>query len=1018
MGNPKNRWGLLAALFAAGTALAAPLSLAAQGSGTVTGTVTEQASGRSLGDVRIHVAGTVLQGVTDLRGLYRINNVPAGTVLLQVRRIGFRALEKSVTLAANQTLTSDFVLVPSVVTLEEVVVSGTAGDQKRRAQGAQVSEISVNDLARTAPVGTFEQILQSRVPGVSVTLASGTSGAFSQIRIRGPASISLSNEPIIYVDGIRITAGTGNTFGVGGQATGRLSELNPRDIESIEVVKGPAAATLYGADASAGVIQIITKKGKSGSRFSQTLSLEYNSLDAAFTPPSNFANCSAALVASTSTNPLCRGKTVGALVSDNPLIRDGAFRTGNTKGVQWAGTGGGSNFGYYLSGDYATEDGTTANNGFDRRSGRVNFNWAPSSQLTLVAGVGMTRANFILPDNDNNVYGYLGGGLLGTPLTRNDAGPIGSNDGWFGFARPVAAIRAIDNQQQTHRTIATATATWVPRSWFTNRFTVGADWLRDETRRFFPKNALGSYQGASNTGDISENRQGTERYTLDYLGDITVGAGQKLTQHFSAGVQVLDLRDEFVFATGQGLTVNSNNTVSAASSKSAGQGFVQTRSIGFLGQWQGAWNDRLYVTAGARMDANSAFGNTTEWFFLPKLGVSYVISEEPFWKNGGGFLNTFRLRGAWGQTGRQPPQGASLVTLSPAPYIDGTLELPGAIPNSSGNDSLKAERGVEYELGFDAGMLEDRIGVELTYFRKTSKNLLLQKPLPPSLGFLANPFVNIGKLRNQGLEIGVTAQPVQARNFSWDLRLGMSTLKSRIEDLGGVPAFGTLNRFQERSAPGIFVGNRIRSIDTLTNIVVVSDSLEPIGPIFPTWEGNFSTNITVFRNLRLYALLDWKKGHYIYNFTDFFRETQLVRSDNRLDPLKLSKTERLRRYGNQTAGQPAFVREGKAPGCPGTACRFPRTATVNEVRDGFVEKADFLKLREVSLSYTLPGPWATRIRAQSVTLTVAGQNLATWSGYRGFDPEVISASAANYSRTDFLTLPPARRIVFRANLTF
>jgi TonB-linked SusC/RagA family outer membrane protein len=1018
MRNLINRLGVLAAMLTACATLAIPATLNAQGSGTVSGTITEQSSGRPLGDVRVHVAGTVLQGVSDLRGLYRINNVPTGSITLQVRRIGFRALEKIFALAADQQLVADFALNASVVTLEEVVVSGTAGDQKRRAQGAQVSEISVSDLARSAPVSTFEQILQSRVPGVSVTLASGTSGAFSQIRIRGPASISLSNEPIIYVDGIRMTAGTGNTFGLGGQTTGRMSEFNPRDIESIEVVKGPAAATLYGADASAGVIQIITKKGKSGSRFSQTLALEYNSLDAAFTPPSNFANCTTASVAPTSTNPLCRGKTVGDLVSDNPLVRDSAFRTGSTKGVQWSGTGGGSNFGYYLSADYATEDGTTPNNGFDRRSGRVNFNWAPSSRLTLTAGAAMTRANFILPDNDNNVYGYLGGGLLGTPLTRHDLGAAVSNDGWFGFARDVAAIQAIDNQQQTHRTIANATAVWTPRSWFTNRLTVGADWLRDEAHRFFPKNALGSYQGLSNTGDISENRQGTERYTLDYLGDITVGAGNKLTQHFSAGFQMLDLRDENIFATGQGLTVNSNNTVTAASSKSAGQGFVQTRSIGFLGQWQAAWNDRLYLTAGARIDANSAFGNTKEWFFLPKLGLSYVISEESWWKDGGGFLNTFRLRGAWGQTGRQPPQGAALVTLSPAPFIDAGTSQAGAIPNNAGNDSLKAERGVEYELGFDAGMFNDRVGVELTYYRKTSKNLLLAKPLPPSLGFLSNPFVNIGKLRNQGLEIGVTAQPIQQKNVSWDLRLGLSTLKSRIEDLGGIPAFGTLNRFQEGSEPGVFVGNRIRSIDTLTNIVVVSDSLEPIGPIFPTFEGNFSTNVTILRNLRLYASLDWKKGHYIQNNTDFFRETQLVRSDNRLDPLKLSKTERLRRYGNQTAGQPAFVREGKAPGCPGTACRFPTTATVNEVRDAYIEKADFLKLREVSLSYSLPSRWAGYVRAQNATLTLAGQNLHTWTGYLGFDPEVLSASAANYSRSDFLTLPPVRRFVFRANLTF
>jgi TonB-dependent starch-binding outer membrane protein SusC len=1002
---------LLAVLLGVGAFAAIPGRLPAQGNGTISGTVTDAASGQPLGDVRIHVAGTVQQGVTDRRGQYRINNVAAGSATLEVRRIGYKALEKAVTVPSGGQVTQDFVLNASVVTLEEVVVSGTAGDQKRRAQGAQVSEISVSDLAQIAPVRTFEQILQSRVPGVSVTLASGTSGAFSSIRIRGAASISLSNDPLIYVDGVKIASGSGNIFGVGGQATGRLSELNPQDFESIEIVKGPAAATLYGADASAGVIQIITKKGKQGSRFSQTLSMEYDNINPNFVPPSNYAFCTSALILPTSTNPLCRGQTTATLVSDNPLVRESAFRHGNTKDMQWTGTGGGSNFGYYVSLNYGTEDGTTPNNGFDRRAGRVNFNWTPSSKLTLNVGVGMHRTNFVLPDDDNNVYGYLGGGLLGTPLTRRDDGT--GNNGFFGAERDVAAIRAIENDQQTHRTIVSATANWVPLSWWTNRFTVGADWLRDETRKFFPKNARGSYQGLSNTGDISENREGEERYTIDYLSNVRASTGASLVHNFSAGFQILDRRDENVQASGQGITVNSNNTVSAASSKSAAQGFVQQRQIGFLGQYQASWKDRLYVTVGGRIDANSSFGNTSEWFFLPKVGVSYVISEERFWGTGMGFINTLRFRGAWGKTGRSPTPGASLQTLSPAPFVLAGTEQPGAIPSSPGNDSLRAERGVEYEAGFDAGILNDRVGVELTYYRKTSKDLLLQKPLPPSLGFPAAnaPFVNIGKLRNQGIELAVTAQPIQQRHLSWEMRLGLSTLDSKIVDMGSVPPFGTLNRQQKGFEPGMFVGLRIRSIDTLTNIVKVSDDFERIGPVLPTLEGNFSTNITLLRNFRVYALLDWKTGNYLYNLTDFFRETQLVRSNRRLDPAVLSTYEKLRRYGNQTPGQPAFVREGVKPG-------FAATATVNEVRDAYVQKADFAKLREVSVSYSLPSKWAGYMHAQYAQFTLSGQNLHTWTGYEGFDPEVLSVATTNFGRQDFLTIPPARRVVAKVNLTF
>ncbi|MGH7560394.1 MAG: SusC/RagA family TonB-linked outer membrane protein [Gemmatimonadales bacterium] len=977
--------------------------------GTITGTVRDAVSDQMLADVRVHVQGTQLQGITDVRGQYRITNVPAGQVVLQVRRIGYRALEKGFALQAGEASTQDFALNASVVTLEEIVISGTAGDQKRRAQAASVSEISVSDLTQTAPVRTFEEVLQSRVPGVSVTRASGTSGTNSQIRIRGGASISLSNEPIIYVDGIRINSSLSNLFFTGGQQTTRLGELNPKDFESIEVVKGPAAATLYGADASAGVIQIITKKGKPGAtRFNQTIALEYNNLDADFAPPSNYAFCSATLIASTSPNPLCRGMTTTTLVSDNPLLREDAFRNGGTYALQWTGQGGGGNFGYYLSGAYENENGTLPNNGFDRRNGRLNFNWTPSTKVALDVGVGMGRANFELPDNDNNVYGYLGGALLGSPLTRRDDG-VESNNGWFGFARDVPAIQRILNQQQTHRTIATAQANYTPLEWWSHKVVVGADWTRDEIRRFLEKNSRGSYQGISNTGDISERRAGFERYTLDYLTNARVNTGAAWSHNFSAGFQLIDTRNEDLTATGQGLVVNSNNTVSAASSRSAAQNIIRQRQVGFLGQWQVSWKDRLTVTAGGRLDANSSFGDVREWFFLPKLGVSYVISDEPWWNVGA--ISTLRFRGAWGQTGRSPLPGAALTTLVAQPYIDASVVQPGAIPASPGNDSLKAERGVEYEAGFDAGFLDERVGVEFTYYRKTSKDLLLQQPLPPSLGFPVNPFVNIGKVRNQGLEVAFTAQPILKRNLSWDVRLNLSTLDDEVVDMGDIAAFGTLNRFMEGASPGVFVGNRIRSVDLATGRVVVSDSLEEIGPLLPRFEGNFSTNLTLFRNFRIQGSLDWKTGHYIYNLTDFFRETQLVRSNRRLDTLVLSREERLRRYGNPTPGQPAFVREGVIPG-------FPATATVNEVRDEFVQSADFLKLRDISVTYTLPSKWSGYFRSQSASITLAGQNLATWTDYEGFDPEILSNATANFNRTDFLTLPPSRRFVVKFNLQF
>ena len=968
--------------------------------GTIAGTVTDAASGAPITDARVSIVDTRLQSITNARGAFRLTGVQPGTVPVEVRRIGYRTAVSSVTLGVGQEVTTDFQLTASVVMLEEVVVTSEVGEQQRRAQAATVSSLDVASLTQVAPITNVQDVLQSRLPGVSVTSASGTSGTSNQIRVRGASSISLNNEPLLVIDGVAVVTGGGSQFFTGGQTYERLNDLDPDDIESIQLVKGPAAATMYGANASTGVIQVKTKRGRPGaSRFSQSVSFDYNSIDRNFEPRTNYALCTAANVANTN-NLLCSGQAVGTLVSDNPLLRENAFRTGRTVGVGWSARGGGANYGYYTSLNSEAEDGVLPNNGFDRKSGRVNFTWLPLLNLTLDAGVGITRSRTDLPDNDNNIFGWLGNSHLGLPSTRTVDG-TGQN-GWFGNQRDVAAMRLIENGRQTHRTTGTVTANWTPRPWFSNRITAGVDWVREEDRRFLPKNTRGSYN--VNVGSISEARRGIERYSLGYLGNVERNLSANVVSTLSFGFQLSETREEVVFATGEGLTVNSNNVVTGASLRSGGQTWELQRGIGFISQLQVALNNRLYGQFGMRFDNASSFGKESKWVALPKVGVSWVASEEPFWKLA--FLNTLRLRAAWGSTGRIPGAGASLTTLAPSPFLDGAIVSPGAVPQNPGNDSLRFERGVEFEAGFDLGLLNDRVGVELTYFNKVSKDLILARPLAPSLGFTQNPFVNIGSMVNRGLEIAVTALPVNNPTLSWDLRLGAGTLHNEVTDMGAIPAFGTLNRVEKGMQLGAWVTNRILNIDDATGVVTVTEAREFFGNVLPTFEGNLSTTLTLFRNFRIYGLLDTKRGHLVRNFTDFFRETQLVRSDNRLDTLKLSRHERLRRYGNPTPGQPAFV----------TPTGVPKT--VNDVQEAYIQDGDFVRFREFSLSYSLPFTVARAFRAQTASITLAGQNLALWTNYEGYDPEVVSNAGAAFNRDDFFTQPPVRRWIARVNLTF
>jgi TonB-linked SusC/RagA family outer membrane protein len=984
--------------------------------GVISGTVTDRASSAPLGDVRVFVPGTTLEATTDARGQYRITNVRPGRAQVGVLRIGYRAASDTVRVEAGGTATLNFSLQQSLTTLSEVVVTGTVGNQERRAQAAQVASVAATDIKANAAITTVNEMLQSRVPGVSVGSASGTAGTARQIRIRGASSISLSNNPLVFVDGIRVAEGVGGV-GVGGQRTDRLNDINPDDIESIEVVKGPAAATLYGADASTGVIQIITKKGRAGSnRFTQTARAELGSVDQSWTPPDNFALCqggtaaaTAALIGPNSTNPLCRGQTAGALVRDNPLIREGGFRTGSDVLLGWSGRGGGQNYGYFLSLGSDRNLGTLPNNEFQRQTARTNFNFVPGSKVTIDVNASLIRSVAQLPINDNNIFGYLGGSLLGSPLSRTDAG-----GGWFGGPnRDYAAITAVENESLTRRTIISGTGTYIPTSWFKNRFTVGADILGDEGTNFFPRNNRGSYGGLTDGGDNTQSRLNQQRYTVDYVADFSRELGP-VQANLSLGSQIIATRFDSLSANGVGFVTNSSNIITAASTRSGAQNRFETRQAGLLGQLQLGWADRRFLQFGARYDDFSAFGQETPAIFLPKIGGSWVVSDEEFAAPLTRVFPTLRLRAAYGVTGRAPTAGAALQTLQAGAYAiqqgNAVTQAAGVIPNNRGNAELKPERGSEVELGFDATVLSDRVNLELTYFDKTTRDALVIRPIAPSLGFLNNPFANLGELQNRGLEVGLTTQLIRMNRFGWESRVNFNTLDSKVISLGRLAPFGTTNRFTPGFQPGSWATKRIKNLDVANSRVTVADTFEVVGNALPTFEGAWTNTFTLFRNFRVATLIDTKRDFLVFNNTAFFRETQLVRSDVRLDPTKLSAEERLRRYGNEIPGRPAFVQENG------------QGTTVNESREYFYQKGDFVRFRELSATYTLPQGISRRLGGMGGTVGVAFQNLQLWSDYPGPDPEVISATAnagaAQFARDDFLTLPNPKRALLRVNLTF
>ncbi len=1004
-----------------------PTALSAQAGGTISGQVVDDVTSQPLANVQVFVAGTSLGTLTNVQGRYSLANVPAGTAELRASRLGYASLTQTVTVSAGAAAAVDFRLTTSAVALDEVVVTGTAGAVERRANSAVVASVNASSIVETAPVSSLQDLLTARVPGMSVTASSGSTGTAQQIRIRGASSISLSNEPLLIIDGVMADSRTqsnltGGGLSLGGQGQSRLSDINPADIESIEIVKGPAAATLYGADASAGVIQIITKRGRLGSnQFVQSLSFEYNDIDPNFTPLTAYYRCTAAAV--TIQNGLCGGLSAGDVVSDNPLGRTDVFRNGSLQSLNYSARGGGDSYGYYVSLSADDEDGTLPNNAMERRSVRTNFNFTPNAKLSIDAGFGLTNNKLDLPMNDNNVYGYLGVAYLGSPAAVrivNGQRTLGTYAG-----RPFEAIKAIESVSTNLRVNPTIQVNYLATSWLANRLTIGGDFTRGNSVQYFPINSLNWYQGDTNTGDLEEIRVNNDVLTLDYLGTISNDLSESIASKLSFGAQLVSEKYDRVSGFGVGFVTTGNRVVGDAAQISASQGYSDTKRVGVLGQWDLSFNDRLYLQFGARVDQNSSFGENAEAFFLPKVGASYVISEEAFWDGLASTIPSLRLRAAWGQTGRSPTSGASLETYEARPFaiLEGTGSSAGVVPLNPGNLDLKPERGTEFEAGFDAGFFQNRLGLELTYFSKVATDVLLRRPVPPSTGASSNPFVNIGETRNSGIEYALRGTILNTPTVQWEARIAGSTLKNELVDLGDVEPFGTVARMEAGHSMGFLSTRLVREVIEVAGdprcrlvdgvrapCVIVSDADEFFGNSLPTYEGNFGTSITLLNNFQLSGQVDWKGGNHIYNNTMQFRERSFGTSELavRRDEI-LTTEERMRRWG-PFAAESLKDEFGE-----------PLAIPLTNVHDQYFESADFVRIREIAATYFLPAELANRFRASSASITLGARNLALFTDYTGADPEVLSAGTASqtsFVREDFFTVPQTRRLVLKMNLSF
>ncbi|HSJ10531.1 MAG TPA: TonB-dependent receptor, partial [Longimicrobiales bacterium] len=655
-------------------------------------------------------------------------------------------------------------------------------------------------------------------------------------------------------------------------------------------------------------------------------------------------------------------------------------------------------------------------------------------KLSMEFGFGIVETRTQLPRNDNDIYGYLGGAFLGDPRTLG-----GPKDGWYGNNRPAEVIALYENVDKTTRFNPRLSMSYSPMQWFTNRIMVGGDMTRTEAYQFWAKNDIGFWDAAPlNTGQIGEARRAEDRFTLEYLGNVTHSLNDDLRLDLAFGSQAQTRRSDLTNVTGQGLVTNETRSVNAAAEVlSGGQSSSQDRSIGVFSQLTVAWREKLYLQLGGRRDQASSFGAESKPYYQPKIGLSYVISEEDYFRNLTGFLpdnaiTQLRLRGAWGVTGRQPSSGARSTYSPTTNQITPTTVGVGVNPGATGNPNIRPEKGEELELGFDASFVNDRLGLEFTYFNKKTTDQILTLPVAASQGS-SGPQVNIGSLLNKGIEVAANARLLTMRNVALEVRGAANTLHNELLDLGGVPESATRK-------PGFALNGvwqyGIRNVDLASNIVTVSDTLEFLGNAgsLPGWDISGSSTLTLFENLSFYMQLDGRGDFVVYNNTDQFRDRQFGNTEVNVLGAKASKFGALDADGNPTeAARIAYMRRygcdvSMGQGCTATGAwttetwvdedgvtRGGRKLSRTQVSGDYIEDGQFLRLREAAINYRIPNRIVQQyMRARSASIGLTMRNLHMWTDFTGLDPEVGYGD----NQTSFLTVPQDKRWTVRFLFTF
>ncbi|HEU0015785.1 MAG TPA: SusC/RagA family TonB-linked outer membrane protein, partial [Longimicrobium sp.] len=889
------------------------------------------------------------------------------------------------------------------------VVTGTGAPVERREVGNTVSSVTGEAVSNAPGAMSADQALQGKIVGALISENSGQPGGGVSIRLRGTNTILGNAEPLIVVDGVIVDNNSDALIGLGANATrgnsamtNRLADIPPEDIERVEVLKGAAAAALYGSRANSGVIQIFTRRGQQGRP-----RINYRTeLQASRTPGYIPVNMDPTIgVADTAADRTLRTR-LGQDTTRYDLQRD-VFRTGRGMSHQLSIAGGSEGTTYYLSGNYSDEEGILASTGYQRSGARARLSQRLSNWLEVGANASYLRTRTDLVPEGEQVQGVLTS-IIFTPTFFNAR--FDTVAGRYPYSPVIGAnpLDVIDNwiaRSSVTRFLGSVEATATPLSNLRVTYLAGLDDGRQEDVYLQPRAST----GATFTGSLQAPTRSVRRFNSDLTASLETPLRDGYDLTTTAGFRYTDDRTNTIRAAVSDLPPGQRTAIGAV--QTASQGIVELRTVGGYLQERLSIADRIFLTGGVNMEGSSAFGRDQRWQMFPRLGASWVVDDQPGFEDGGlgRVFSGLRLRAAFGYTGGQPPS----EYLNQVTYLNVSYGgRPGLRPPTlAPNLDLKPERQRELEFGADAGFFDDRVAIEATYYDKLTSDLVLSVPLAPTSGF-ASQFRNVGELSNRGIELALTTSNIQREGFSWTTRLLYARNKNRIEKLNQesdtIPS-EYLNAVIEGHAIGVFVG-RVYPRDGAGNILhlgpggipmaardtavvdgvqVITARRRVLGDPNPDFTASLQNTFNV-RGVELSVLLDGRFGNDVANFT--------------------------RRSSDFFGSSPNAGAEARGDTINGT---FSRNSERNLLYEEFIEDGSFVKLREVALQYRFEGPWVRRLGTDDLGLRVAARNLHTWTDYSGVDPEVNLFGASTVARgVDFATTPIPRTFVVSLDFNF